>query len=112
MTKAKRDECIPPPRTPEQIAADRAQLERETEAERVRWEARGGLPITLRTKREEGDFGQALKSILALAQDRDAARRALPCFEASGAGDDDRAVDLCEAVRGFDGCEWSTQHAA
>lgn len=112
--QAKQEEFIPPPRTPEQIAADRVQLERETEAEaeRARWKDLGGLPVVLRTKREEGDLDGALAGILTRLEGQDERRRALPCFEASEAGNDDLAVDRCEAVRAFEKCEWSKQHAA
>jgi hypothetical protein len=101
-----------PPRTPEQIAADRARLERETAAERQRWEARGGLPIVLSRKREQGDLDQALQGIMAKAEDQENRRRALPCYEPSEQGDDDRAVDACEAARAFEGCEWAKTFTA
>lgn len=53
------------------------------------------------------DIRELLDGVKARAADAEAERRALPCFPALDAGDEERAVDVCEAVGAFEACRWA-----
>jgi hypothetical protein len=95
-------------RTPERIATDLARLERETEAEKIRDE-RFGAPFLLKLKREreEGSLGDLCASLMKLTSGVEERRRNLPCYPALQDDDDEHAIAACEAVKGYEGCEWA-----
>lgn len=100
-------------RTPEQIVADRERLKAEVEELKQKDAVGGGVPLVLTKPRQVlGPLDEAIRSALAKAEGVEARRRALPCWVAVEAGNDDAGIDACEAARAHEQCEFREIYAA